>query len=150
MGLDITAYEAVRPAPNGDILISEDEFRRFEDLTPGRYISRGRELYFSAGSYRGYNAWRSALAILVGTTDREVWAEQKSPVVQAMPFFELICFSDCEGTIGPKTSAKLACDFDSWAERATKYAPHEYWLSRYEQWRKAFRLAAWRGIVDFK
>ena len=35
-----------------------------------------------------------------------------------IPFVELLNFSDCEGFIGPKTSAKLHADFLEWDEKA--------------------------------
>ena len=44
------------------------------------------------------------------------------------PFWELINFSDCEGVIGPKTSAKLAGDFAAFQEKAD--AHHGQWFGR--------------------
>lgn len=71
------------------------------------------------------------------------------------PFFELICFSDCEGALGAEISAKLARDFAEFEERAEEHAKSlgewfgEDWIYRYKAWRRAFELASENGAVCF-
>jgi hypothetical protein len=113
---------------------------------------------FRAGSYSGYNGWREDLAKLAGypataftaygrTTHRHdagAWAASEGP------FWELICFSDCEGVIGPVVSAKLARDFAEWDERAKAYSEGPSWFyERFQEWRAAFEMAADSGMVNF-
>lgn len=166
MGLDVTAHKRLRrigayPVTDADWnAIDDDDYvavspnanfpDRADGLEPGVYAVEGaRRLH--AGSYGGYNRWREQLAALVGTTPQAVW-EAKDP---SGPFVELINFSDCEGVIGPKTSAKLAADFEGWRERAQVYAASlsdydsEWWLGKYREWQAVFRFAADTGAVDF-
>lgn len=114
---------------------------------------------FRAGSYSGYNAWRERLAKLAGypmrpynrygvTTEMRHDAAAWAGDCQGMPFVELVNFSDCEGTIGPEVSAKLAKDFADFDERA-KEVQEEWFYDRYCEWRKAFEMAADGGAVRF-
>lgn len=165
MGLDITAYERVvwnrACTPDEDVDYDYDTQTHiyfsphFEDralpLKEGIYDIEGESMGFRAGSYSGYNWWRSKLAELVGTTDQDIWGG-KEPVA----FGELINFSDCEGTIGPEVSRKLAKDFEDWSDRAEAFAKDalksfdgEYWLQRYNEWKNAFKLASGEGAVQF-
>jgi hypothetical protein len=64
------------------------------------------------------------------------------------PFSELIHFSDCEGVIGTAVSKKLAADFAAFDEKA-KAAGNERYYAKYQEWRKAFEMAANGGAVDF-
>ena len=157
MGLDITAYQVVTKLnvtsadetweADGLWIDEEQPFNRLDGLETGAYAVSGDRYAFRAGSYSGYNEWRRMLARMVGVIDRELWNDH-SEAAKATPFYELICFSDAEGTIGPKTCAKLAKDFDDWADRA-KASGDRYWLEKYQDWSKAFHLAAERGVVDF-
>ena len=83
----------------------------------------------------------------VGVVPKELWTlSPDDEAARATPFYELINFSDCEGFIGPKTSAKLAKDFAAWQEKAGERG----WFSeKYAQWRAAFELAANGGVVQF-
>lgn len=120
---------------------------------------------FRAGSYSGYSSWRETLARIagypiaplppIGDADRPYAAEHphstaawKTPeVTRALPFYELIDFSDCEGTIGPVTSAKLARDFAAYQEIAD--GEGEYFRDVYANFRRAFEAAAQNGAVVF-
>lgn len=170
MMLDITAYPNVAlkrsltvtqaneedydPGPNEEALLYVDHPTRtqHDGMPEGIYNYLGKPYGFRAGSYGGYNAWRSELARLIGTTDEEIW---RNP--QPGPFVELIHFSDCEGFMGPQTSKKLAADFDAWEERAAKHVPGSGWgaadakwfIDAYRRWSKAFHLAADGGAVQF-
>jgi hypothetical protein len=123
MGLDITAYKKLTIVPgaaiNGDGEPEDDtlwtpgaSMEWSEGHWPGRAagIPDAKAVYsytdsfcFHAGSYGGYNVFRSEL---------------ESFARGAGPFAELIEFADNEGVIGPVVSQKLAADFakyqDAW------------------------------------
>lgn len=152
MGLDITAYESISRAPDGDLedldlqrLYVNDDFPgRADELKDGVYLGCGRSVGFRAGSYGGYNVWRDNLAILVGhESAKAVWDDPKPG-----PFAELINFSDAEGTIGAAVSKKLAADFAEWQSKADAHAD-EWFRDRYRKWREAFELASLGGAVCF-
>jgi hypothetical protein len=136
-----------------------------DGMAEGFYEPGGsRPHAFRAGSYHGYNEWRRMLASLVGKTPDEVWAASRregrtrrpdavdDESVRSLPFFELINFSDCEGFIGPKTSAKLAADFKrmrSKAEAAFDEDRNDAFMRCYDDWQRAFELASQGGVVLF-
>lgn len=162
MGLDITAYsklKAVRPRPKyedesgyAESLESlppnhASQADRMEGMEPKTwYRVEGKTFGFRAGSYSGYNRWREWLAELAGHgSPQNVWNNPKPG-----PFVELINFSDCEGTIGPVVSAKLAKDFAEWDDRAKAADKADgYDYGKYREWRKAFEMAADGGAVTF-
>ena len=140
-------------------------------IEPGWYeVSRDDSdvNYFRAGSYSGYNEWRNDLALAAGYEGGadEVWSmgdrlyEPDSP-----PFLELINFSDAEGVIGPDISKKLYNDFvnyenkvkqevDNWylkihPEKEYGVDDTKWFLSKYEDWKKAFEAASKGGFVSF-
>ena len=157
MGLDITAYKNLAP-------VEKPEFDKYGELThwktewmPGasmewsesEWPGRGEgvnskvvytyedSFEFYAGSYSGYNGWRSELKSL---------SDGKS-------FGELIEFADNEGVIGSVVSEKLYKDFANNYEKAktlkTGCVNTEYWIDRCESWMKAFEMARHNGAVDF-
>ena len=161
MGLDITAYRQLTPAPDGVIvdesgypedyktyeLIRASTLEYGEEHFPGRAEGVAAGLYaftdsfrFRAGSYGGYNAWRSQLAELGGVTE-------KNGLDKGKPFAELVWFSDCGGIIGPVVAAKLLKDFQEHLPQAEKIG--SYFLENYKNWLKAFEFAADGGAVDF-
>lgn len=167
MGLDISYYSelvvdptaAVDEEGNPEDWDNCHKFYRNPDF-PGRaddidpaVVYRGlMDGDFRAGSYGGYNQWRDALARLIGQPSAQaVWDSKE----QSGPFFELIHFSDCEGTIGTAVSAKLAKDFQDWHDRAVAFSPkaHLYddedFIRKYKEWQTAFETAANRGCVCF-
>jgi len=143
MGLDISYYRRLVPAPDAPkdeygehdymqfFTLHDGEDRRAADLKPGVYSFDERDS-FRAGSYGGYNAWRSELAKFAGyESSTYVWDNREK--VAGQPFVELIDFSDCEGVIGPSVSAKLARDFATFQVRADTH-PDEYcWPERQRQ-----------------
>lgn len=175
MGLDITAHKKVELVETltlkelhaqenkGDehplrerrdhTFLYQPAFKDQSDgLKEGFYKVEGKDLCFRAGSYSGYNTWRRHLSQMVcGKDPSAVWEGQVHPAA----FEELIHFSDCEGFIGPKTSAKLAKDFDEWRSGAKLYAETldrelaGWFLALYEEWSQAFHLAAETGVVEF-
>lgn len=163
MGLDITAYRKLTPVPDAPLDAdgypedwdnhvmfgpsmewSEQHWPGRSEGVDSRTVYAYEESYrFRAGSYGGYNRWRSELAELAGYEDVEdFWDRAPADA----PFFELIHFADNEGTIGPVVSAKLAKDF---ADHADKVGASGDFASRYSLWRKAFEMAADGGAVDF-
>ncbi len=163
MGLDITAYSGLREMPKDTIECDEDgypvdyrTYSRFYDNTdfPGRsagiicnketYYAHLGEFKFRAGSYSGYNHWRTQLAALVAGCD-------KGPIAATLPFAELINFSDCEGVLGPVVCKKLAADFAAYQQKADEFsgADGDWFRERYADWRKAFELAEQGGCVEF-
>lgn len=129
MGLDISYFEN---QPESVIETDED------------WPSSGS---FRAGSYSGYNEWRRMLCIAVlGVQPEEVWANQEK--YEGRPFNELICFSDCEGTRNAEVSKKLAKDFEEFRNRACN-GQDEYFIEKYNEWAKAFKIASNNGFVVF-
>jgi len=175
MGLDITAYgnlrkidavfskdgepidPATREALDGDYYEPRpnEHYDRADGLTEGVYRYE-KAIAHRAGSYGGYNRWREELAKLggwpLGSYEQygKTWSSHAASAWDAKggAFWELINFSDCEGTIGAATSAKLARDF---AEHQANADAHEDngFREKYGQWRAAFELAANNGAVSF-
>ena len=175
MGLDISAYQGLTFAPPGQgldengypddsngyfgVYINPDFAARAADLpNPCVCASSTGSMGFRAGSYGSYSRWREQLAHMAGypaLVDEEghsghavgAWA------VDSGPFWELIHFSDCEGAIGPSISAKLSADFQEHMDAAHGFdAAHEgggYFLSNYQEFAKAFAMAADGGAVSF-
>jgi hypothetical protein len=132
-------------------------------------ISNGEYLYepggsFRAGSYSGYSRWRKMLACMIGWEIEELWGkvgtlihrneninnvlDENGEADINIPFVELLNFSDCEGFIGPKTSAKLHADFLEWHDKAKSFKDGgEYFYDLYQKWMKAFEVASDGGCV---
>jgi hypothetical protein len=164
MGLDITAYTDIAKIDNEEVA---DFFAYAHPAFPLQ--NEGIEGYhtglsvhdFRAGSYSGYNQWRNHLCMMAhGVSADSLWHIAMNDwthdsITADSPFVALINFSDCEGLIGPNMSAKLATDFDQYAEKAKAYAesigdPYgNIWLSKYCDWRKAFEEASNNGCVVF-
>ena len=169
MGLDITAYQQWKLlGPVGDADEDYDwktEVRPYVDpefpvhaegVAPNSRYGFELSFRFRAGSYSGYSAWREELATFAGypkvehrnflgnvvqTHTAGAWAAIEGP------FWELIHFSDCEGTIGPIVGKKLAHDFE--VHRAAAAKVGGYFFDRYQEWEKAFQMAADGGAVCF-
>jgi hypothetical protein len=91
---------------------------------------------FQAGSYGGYNHWRADL--------QRQFNPSRDP---DGPFYELIWFADNEGSIGPDAARDLLADF---REHAAAYVPPQDWPGeKYQDWTRAFELAADDGLVCF-
>ena len=170
MGLDITAYRKLEPAPmqgfdaDGEPL-QMDAVRLYRNGDfPGRaddidesvaYVPLN-SFDFCAGSYGGYNYWREQLAELAGYPKGEyldggVKGESHCAACWSGvigPFSELINFADNEGVIGASVAAKLAKDFAEYQAKADAH-PDERFRDRYADWRRAFEMAADNGAVSF-
>lgn len=160
MGLDISAYSKLKFVkcedgddcwPKHERLYPNPDFPAQADgLKEGCYErdADGGEIDFRAGSYSGYSAWRDSLAHFAGFPGVRSWTEETLKENAGKPFIELLYFSDCEGTIGPKTSAKLAADFAAHEKRAEKEMD-TYEFDKYQDWKRAFEIAADGGAVCF-
>jgi hypothetical protein len=168
MVLDVSAYSNIKLLENvhldedGDPVDDAEELVDYfqpcvnahypshaEGIENGALYGYEEEFGFCAGSYSGYNTWRNSLAHLAGyESAKHVWDH---PGLVG-PFVELINFSDCEGVIGASLSAKLAKDFADFNDRAKKTAAKyggDWFYSLYQEWQKAFELAAQNGAISF-
>jgi hypothetical protein len=169
MGLDISYYSKIDFAStlerdDAEVYLYRNDmvFGQSDGIKNGAYDSYGEYGSFRAGSYSGYNSWRRSLAELVGydydqviesvqrsirrnESLNKVLGEREEAEVR-IPFVELLFFSDCEGFIGPNTSAKLAKDFAEWEEKAKG---NDFLYGRYQEWKKAFDTASDGGCVVF-
>jgi hypothetical protein len=179
MGLDITYYKSINfaapiPTPaddeeeetlaeRGDLIhyyAAPGFGTQLDGIAEGFYPIVVRGDGFRAGSYSGYNAWRRALWTITGWgkwlvpgseyEERFQW-DKEAPGFRP-PFLELICFSDCEGCIGPRSCARLAADFKEWEGRldwgVAKRDPVMCHRT-YEDFALAFASAAGNGCVRF-
>lgn len=153
MGLDISVFGNLKRVPEvcderDDVrhLYSNDFPDQADAVVAGSYRCK-KLMSFRAGSYSGYGEWRRQLSVLMLNLQPEiVWGDTDQ--YKDKPFFDLIHFSDCEGIIGPETSAKLAKNFEDW--RHCTVNEGEYFKEKYECWAKAFKLAAENnGVVRF-
>lgn len=108
------------------------------------YGHAGDSMHFRAGSYSGHGDFRRKLAVLAGYEG----GFDGALVLDGGPFWELLCFSDCEGCLGPLVSAKLAKDFADFQDTVDSKSG-EYFRQLYASWRKAFEMAADGGMVVF-
>lgn len=136
---------------------------RADDVENKTAYSAVESFHFRAGSYSGYNAWREELSKLAGYAAMPVDRYGTGNVQQrhdytafnaeSGPFWEMIRFSDCEGVIGAAVSAKLAKDFADFDEKAKAHqcelGPSDWFYQKYQEWRKAFEMAADGGCVRF-
>jgi len=103
---------------------------------------------FRAGSYSGYTEFRKQLAEGAGLDLSAIWADPLGH--QDEPFFELLNFSDCEGTIGPEAAKDLYEDFLKYRTAfISKQRGDEYAIERYDNWTEACRLASDGGLISF-
>ena len=111
-------------------------------------VSESEHFGWRAGSYSGYSMFRSELAELGGYVDEECWADPESYV--NAPFFELVHFSDCEGSIGPVAAANLLEDFQAFRDIFRARNSDSRWeLEKYSDFITGLTLAADNGVLDF-
>ena len=101
--------------------------------------------------------------IVHGCSAAHIWDHKD--IYVGTPFYELIDFSDCEGTIGPYTCEKLAQDFkdhlaevesfveemeESTVVRLPRPPSGREWLVEYKQLMAVFQVAAsGSGFVSY-
>jgi hypothetical protein len=104
---------------------------------------------FHAGSYSGYGSFRRRLAYWHHV--EEVWADPEGH--KNIPYFWIINFSDCEGTIGPVVSELLYTDFSTKRKNfIAKYSDTPmaiHYLNVYDNFTRAFELGKDNGLVIF-
>lgn len=177
MGIDISSYKNIKRVDTGHFDADGDpidpmtgkgieyDFRVYANPDfPGREEGVEQRGYYIAESgthefraaYSSYSRLRDELAKLAGwpageyeqygkkwpTHCEQCWAGEEGP------FSELINFSDCEGTIGPVVSKKLAADFGQFQAKADEH-PDERFREFYNAMREAFENAAQNGCVTF-
>lgn len=169
MGLDVTFYQGLKPLNavrgedgepvdeftktpsdlDGVFLMYNPHYQRHDGLFLDRLYSYEDEDGLSH-SYSGYGHWREQLARFAGWPlhSEEGCHAGSAWHAESGPFWELICFSDCEGTIGPVTSAKIAKDFAAYQRKANLHEDESF-RERYALWREGFELAANGGAVVF-
>jgi hypothetical protein len=177
MGLDVAAYRKITkidclfdadgepfdPA-TGDYIddkyfqayVNPDFPDRADTLENKAIYSYTDRYHFRAGAYSYYNRWRDHLAMIAGYalgSYEQYGIKYSSYAVSAWecesgPFLELIMFSDCEGCIGPATSAKLAKDFADYQDKADA-VEDDRWKEQYANFRKSFEMASDQGAVYF-
>ena len=174
MGLDISYaskinFESRSISGEGDNLYlypNDSLLDQSEGIQSGEYACEGVQDSFRAGSYSGYGSWRRTLAKMIGWEIEDLWRNVETLVQRNenlndvlnendrfsvdIPFVELLHFSDCDGFIGPKTSAKLHSDFLEWNENAKNFdSQNSYFYEKYQEWTEAFKVASDGGCVIF-
>jgi len=161
MGLDITAHRQLTELVNGDL--DEDLTFYVNPDFPGRegqvksncaYKAEDSEHIISR-SYSGYGVLRETLARVSGWPSiphtsygeetklhaASAWAAKEGP------FWEIINFSDCEGTIGAPACAKLLGDFEKFADAAEKESGH--FRSFYKGLWEGVKMGSDNGALEF-
>jgi len=174
MGLDICAYSNIMKQPEpevqkvvGKLLASlgEEILEVFEvtdrchDLEEGVYLDTFDTVqhHFRAGSYSGYNEFRNRLSkALLGVEASAVWEDPAT--FEGRPGYEMIDFSDCEGTISSSVADKLRQDL---VENRDVFKAHlievfgedndqvEWSMETYDNFIYAFELASENGVVIY-
>jgi hypothetical protein len=166
MGLDITAYEKLTFAREQEdedddggeggvrVYQNPDFPERADGLRKGIYRTDGETHRFRAGSYSGYSFWRGQLARGFMGLEATFMKWEVTEAHAGLPFYELVNFSDCEGFIGARTSVKLAKDFADHRDRAVKLEADGKvcvgFVELYDEWARAFQIAARGGAVHFR
>lgn len=122
MGLDIRGCSNIRfiseEYPEGLpfdeklklVSVFDEDFPEYVDGLRNGYYSCEEAYHFHGGSYSGWGCRRRQLCEWHYKIPPEtVW--ENPELYKGQPFFEIIYFTDCDGTIGPITSAKLLNDF---------------------------------------
>ncbi len=130
MGLDIVSISRARrvacrggeECTDSHLEVSSYQNRK-DGLKSGCYVKGkgGRSFGFRACSYFGYYLFRQELSLFfLGVMPQDIWDHPRR--FHGNPFVELIDFPDSVGpVVGPKTSAKLASDFDQFASKFRKH-----------------------------
>lgn len=156
MGLDVTWYRQCQKTDHEDG--ADFEARNNPNYPQRSDQIEDRSFYvalasggIACGAYSRYNRWREELAKMVGypaTGEDEFHKHSASAwAASSGPFWELINFSDCEGTIGAGPSKKLVADFRQWKPQADAIGGE--FADQYAKWQHAFEQASDNGCVDF-
>ena len=162
MGLDATGYSNAKLLEVGDYDLLDEKYADRDvvlafvnpDFKSWRNQIKNKGIYEYGESahvgigYSSHHTFRDILArIACGLENaNDIWANPAK--YEKSPFYYLINFSDCEGVIGSKYSAKLAKDFAEY-QHAADNVNIEWFRRYYADWRKVFETAADNGFVDF-
>lgn len=145
----VYTYKEFRHALDG----MPDQDREFEEygttFVGGRaYKVGGSSKNTFKRSYSGYSAFRRELcrAFLLAEPE-DVW--EMPGVFKAAPFYDLINFSDCEGTFGPVASRRIADNFNNHGNPFDKDDAFGRNYDGYKELKEIFNHAADTGIVVF-
>lgn len=176
MGLDVTAHRKIakvdavfdncgepidpvtrEPIEGGFHLYVNSDFPgRAGEIEDGAVYRSEAFTHVAAGPYSYYNRWRDELAKLAGWPESsyeqygKTWPSYAASAWSADsgPFYELICFSDCEGTLGTEVCVKLAKDFAQHQSKADAHSDERF-RQKYAEWRAAVEFAADGGAMKF-
>lgn len=141
LGEKITYLQVNPHFPHSSVGVVDGIYR----LTPD-----SEEYSWHAGSYGGYNLFREFLAESAGYTPHDCWESPYSYLGSA--FYELVNFSDAEGTIGTEASRALYQDFVENREAFVDFVGDDdvmYFVERYDVWTEGLRIASNNGYVIF-
>ena len=144
-------------------------YRRSAPIEKGKlYKHDGDYEHVYSSSYSGYNTWREILAKMADYPLVEYSLEMatkktKSHAASAwgygdhdmsdMPFYEMIDFTDCDGTLGTVSCIKLYEDFKENYVKAKAFSVKndaEWWFKGYEEFLKGFAFAAKNnGFIEY-
>lgn len=176
MGLAVVAYSQIKllgSSIDGDDLNKTIELYVNPDF-PDHAKGIKSEGYYSykesktcwRGSYSSFNNWREKLAKIAGYKPVLVERVEGYPEsaitsylygafeVSEGPFHELICFSDCEGTINSEISKKLLKDFEEWDEKAKEFdqnfnLAYLGFYEVYKGWYEGLKIASQDGVLSY-
>lgn len=170
MGLDVYAYKNVKPIGDADTDSDEvsADFRvcyadpkffagRCDEWPDGTPLAAEDFMDGYSGGYGGYCAWREELAELGGHPRTEGLSlfgsidytySHGAEAAGCGPFWELIWFPDCEGTLGTAVCKKLAADFIEFEAKANQIGGR--FLDIYNQFKDCFEFASENGAVNFR
>jgi hypothetical protein len=154
--LRVNYYQEIIPSETGtpDFTIdAENLSEKSDDLFPGDYVAGALQGAFAL-DHPSFDRWRKTLALAaLGYEAEKVWSSPEA--FDGEPFFELI---QCEkrSIFGPRTSAKLAQDFENSEElieqkvvNLVNTAEVQFFMDIYQLFKKAFRVASNGGCTVF-
>lgn len=164
MGLSVSAYKNIEFIGDSlaektiELYINPDFPKQGEGLIHRGVYSYKESMRGWRSSYSTYGDWREELAKLAGyeaISTNEEYARRKMSYVNGAfekktegPFYELICFSDCEGVINAEHSKKLYRDFQKWEEKAEELN-NSFFYEGYKKWLETFKFASNNGVVCY-
>lgn len=151
MGLDVSGFSHVKWASFAEPVDGTDTIRLINNTDFPKHAGTIRDGWYTydesesgpSMGYGGYNRFREDLARLAGYSIREAWAG----LHEGEPFYEIVNFSDCEGTICAAMCKKLERDFTAFDERAQKL--DQWFYDKYVEMHAAIKCAAKDGALKF-
>lgn len=149
MGLDIGGLKNLVKCATGtsgddaNRLYVNPDFPGRADGVDGDALYDGECVDGPYASYSTYSRFRNILAGFSGKSASDYFHGHKGP------FWELINFSDCEGTLGVMCCQRLLVDFDAYADTASKYDESFFrqWYASLHQCLK--EVVAGNGVLTF-